>query len=175
MELFDHSETLVSTLENPTFSEAIRTRHGYRDRIIELRRVRAGDLVPHPEVFRIHPESQRAAVRGSLEEVGYSEALVAMKLPDGRLMLINGHMRADLDPEAWVPVVVLDVTREEADKLLLMLDPIAEMAQRDSERIKSLLSKVQTDNEALRDLFRRLAGNRIWDIIHPDEVREVEV
>jgi site-specific DNA-methyltransferase (adenine-specific) len=74
-----------------------------------------------------------------------------------------------------VPVLILDVTKEEADKLLLTLDPLAEMATRDAERIKSLLSTVQTDNEALRELFRRAAGNRLWEMVHPDDVRGAEV
>ena len=134
MELFEHPEIVKDfAAETPAYSRAIRV-GGFKDRIVELVRVRAGDLTPHPESFRIHSGPQRAVVRASLEEIGYADALVAMKLPDGRLMLINGHLRADLDPEALVPVLVLDVTREEADKLLLLLDPSAEMAQRDSER-----------------------------------------
>ena len=144
----------------------------FRDRIIELRRVRAGELVPHPGKYRVHTGAQRAFLQAGLEEIGHADALIAMRLPDGRLMLINGHMRADMDPHAWVPVLILDVTKEEADKLLLMLDPIAEMAQRDSERIRALLSTVQTENHALRDLFRQVAGNRIWELVHPGDIRD---
>jgi hypothetical protein len=77
-----------------------------------------------------------------------------MRLPDGRLMLINGHMRADIDPDADVPVLILDVSREEADKLLLLLDPLAEMAQRDSDRIKALLAIVQTPTFRVRIQLR---------------------
>ena len=90
-------------------------------------------------------------------------------------MLINGHMRADIDPKAYVPVLILDVSREEADKLLLLLDPLAEMAQRDSDRIKALLATVQTESEALRELFRHTAGERVWHIVHPDDVRDDDV
>ena len=42
-----------------------------RDRIKELRRVRAGDLRPHPKNWRTHPENQHNALRGMLAEVGY--------------------------------------------------------------------------------------------------------
>jgi len=38
-----------------------------RDRIKELRRVRAGDLQPHPKNWRTHPEEQNA-LRGILAE-----------------------------------------------------------------------------------------------------------
>ena len=40
-------------------------------------------------------------------------------------MLIDGHLRAETAPDMMVPVLVLDVTEEEADKLLLTLDPLA--------------------------------------------------
>jgi hypothetical protein len=40
-----------------------------RDRIKELRRVRAGDLHPHPKNLRMHPEEQQNALRGILAEV----------------------------------------------------------------------------------------------------------
>jgi len=49
--------------------------------------------------------------------------------PGWRLMLIHGHLRAETTKNAMVPVLVLDVTEAEADKLLLTLDPLAAMAQ----------------------------------------------
>ena len=66
-----------------------------RDRIIELRRVRASELRPHPRNWRQHPPRQRDALRGVLAEVGYADALLARELPDGTLMLIDGHLRAE--------------------------------------------------------------------------------
>ena len=42
-----------------------------RDRIVELRRVRAKDLIPHPRNWRTHPKRQQEALRGILAEVGY--------------------------------------------------------------------------------------------------------
>src|SRR5580658_10303808 len=57
-------------------------------------------------------------------------------------MLVDGHLRKDTRPDAVVPVLVLDVTEAEADKILLTLDPLAAMANSDSERIKSLLDTV---------------------------------
>jgi hypothetical protein len=41
------------------------------------------------------------------------------ELPDGQLVLIDGHLRRDTMPEAVVPVLVLDLDEDEADKLLL--------------------------------------------------------
>ena len=99
-----------------------------RNRIKAHRRVRAGDLVPHALNFRLHPERQRAALQALCEEVGFARSPLADELPDGRLKLIDGHLRRDLDPDMEVDVEVLDVTDEEARALLLTIDPLAELA-----------------------------------------------
>jgi DNA modification methylase len=140
-----------------------------RDRIRELRRVRAKDLVPNPKNWRRHPKAQADALRGLLAEVGYADALLVRELSDGRLMLIDGHLRAETTPDSEVPVLVLDVTAEEADKILLTLDPLAAMAEADSERIAKLLETVRTDNHAVEELLRSTAGEQVWASIHPED------
>jgi hypothetical protein len=99
-----------------------------RDRIRELRRVRAAELLPNPRNWRLHPASQRAALEGILREIGFADALLARELPDGRLELVDGHLRAETAPDQLVPVLVLDVNEAEANKILLTLDPLAAMA-----------------------------------------------
>src|SRR5438132_2734244 len=100
-----------------------------RNRIKSHRRLRAGDLVPHEFNFRVHPETQRAALAALYREVGFARSLLAYELPDGRLKLIDGHLRRDLDPNMEVDVEVLDVNDEEARTLLLSIDPLAALAQ----------------------------------------------
>src|SRR5215831_7048354 len=100
-----------------------------RNRIKSHRRVRAGDLVPHEWNFRLHPELQKAALQAIYHEVGFARSLLAYELPDGRLKLLDGHLRRDLDPDMEVDVEILDVTEEEARKLLLSLDPLAALAE----------------------------------------------
>jgi hypothetical protein len=107
------------------------TRHPprVRNRIKCHRKVRAGDLVAHEWNFRAHPASQKAALAGIYREVGFARSLLAYELPDGRLKLIDGHLRRDIDPDMEVDVEVLDVTDEEARKLLLTMDPLASLAE----------------------------------------------
>jgi hypothetical protein len=69
-----------------------------RDRIKELRRVRGRELLPHPKNWRRHPQAQVVALRGLLDEIGYADAVLARELPDGRLMLIDGHLRKETTP-----------------------------------------------------------------------------
>src|SRR5450759_985131 len=117
-----------------------------RDRIVELRRVRAADLRPNPRNWRTHPKAQQEALRGILAEVGYADALLARETPEG-LQLIDGHLRAETTPDAIVPVLILDVTEAEADMLLLTLDPLAALAESDPESLKALLAQVETDSD----------------------------
>jgi hypothetical protein len=99
-----------------------------KNRIKGHRRVRAGDLVPHEWNFRLHPELQRGALEALYREVGFARSLLAFELPDGRLKLIDGHLRRDLDPDMEVEVEILDVTEDEAQTLLLSIDPLAALA-----------------------------------------------
>ncbi len=127
-----------------------------RDRVVELRRVRASDLEPNPKNWRRHPKVQANALRGLLSEIGIADALLARELPDGRLQLIDGHLRADIMPDEEVPVLILDLNEAEADKLLLTLDPLAAMASADGERLGALLDSVRTDDPAIQALLDEL-------------------
>jgi DNA modification methylase len=146
-----------------------------RDRVKELRRVRAGELAPNAKNWRRHPKAQADALRGLLAEVGYADALLARELPDGRLVLIDGHLRAATTPDAIVPVLVLDVTEEEADKLLATLDPLAAMAEADAAALGQLLESVRSDNEAVSELLGRLADQHPYEPVAAEDVDEAEV
>jgi len=128
-----------------------------RDRVKELRRVRAGDLAPSPKNWRTHPKAQQDALRGVLAEVGYADALLARELPDGSLMLVDGHLRAETTPDMVVPVLILDVNEAEADKILATLDPLAAMADTDGAKLDALLREVNTGSEALQEMLAGLA------------------
>jgi hypothetical protein len=134
-----------------------------RDRIKELRRVPAGDLLDHDGNPRRHPQAQRDALRGVLEQVGIADAMVAYhsERNGGRLTLIDGHLRKqdyDLD---W-PTLILDVTDEEADLLLASHDPLGALAEYDRPRLDALLQEVRAKSPAvvgmLKDLAKKAGG-----------------
>src|SRR5438045_5222656 len=124
-----------------------------RNRIKSHRRIRAGDLVPHEWNFRLHPDHQKAALQALYEEVGFARSLLAYELPDGRLKLIDGHLRQRLDPDMVVEVEVLDVSDDEARKLLLSIDPLAALADYDQARLDELRELTRTDSDALANLW----------------------
>lgn len=127
-----------------------------RDRIIDLKRVRASELLPHPKNWRRHPQRQQDALTGVLTEIGYADALLARDTGNG-LQLIDGHLRAQLTPDQIVPVLILDLSEQEAELLLTVLDPIAAMADTDTAALTSLLEGTQTDTAAIKDLLDMLA------------------
>jgi hypothetical protein len=133
-----------------------------KDRVKELVRVRPDRLVPCPWNFRVHPDKQREALKGVLGEVGIAGVQLVRELPDGRYMLIDGHLRREeyekLLGRKKVPVVVLDVTEEEALKLLASHDPLAGMATTDGEALGKLLRQVETSSAPLAALFSELAA-----------------
>jgi DNA modification methylase len=136
---------------------------GIRDRVVALRRVRAGDLLANPKNWRTHPEPQREAMRGVLAEIGYADALLARETPAG-LELIDGHLRQSLDPEQVVPVLVLDLSEAEAAKLLLTLDPLAGMAEANSAALAKLLAEVDSEIPAVQALLDELAKDNGIDL-----------
>jgi DNA modification methylase len=145
-----------------------------RDRVVELKRVRARDIVPNPKNWRRHPKIQADALRGLLNEIGIADVLLARKLPDGSLQLIDGHLRKEIMPNEELPVLILDLDEAEADKLLLSLDPLAGMAAADGERLQALLDSVRTDNPAIQALLdhlraqERLALENLNDLVDPE-------
>lgn len=127
-----------------------------RNRILDHRRVRAGDLVPHESNWRLHPSEQREALEAILAEVGFARSLLAYQLPDGRLKLIDGHLRREMHPDEIVDVEVLDVDDADARKLLLSLDSMAALATADADVVESLRRQTTTDSAALADLWESL-------------------
>jgi DNA modification methylase len=127
-----------------------------RDRIKEFRRVPAGDLLPNPRNWRKHPKAQMEALQGVLAEIGFAGAVLARETPNG-LMLIDGHLRTETAGMAEIPVLILDVDENEADKILATFDPLGAMAIADGAKLDAVLRNIQTDNQALATMLSELA------------------
>lgn len=139
-----------------------------RDRIVEMRRVPGRELRANPKNFRTHPTQQRSALAGVLQQVGIASALIARETTDG-LELIDGHLRAEDYGDTDWPVLIVDVTAAEADLLLATLDPLAALAEQDTDALRKLvgsldpaaaiLAKAALDDATARKLFEPLKGN----------------
>jgi hypothetical protein len=128
-----------------------------RNRIIEHRTVKAKDLTPHPLNWRMHPERQKKAMKSMLREVGFARSLTAYIDPETKeLILIDGHLRREIDPESEVVVEILDVTPEEAEKLLLTMDPICGLATTNAEKRDQLFASVQMASKDAEKVLKDL-------------------
>lgn len=120
-----------------------------RDRVVELRRVPASDLLANPKNFREHGEAQRKAMSGLFTEIGYADALIARETPEG-LQLLDGHMRQGLSEDQEVPVLIVDLDDAEADALLLSHDPVGLMAKFDDDAFADLVKSVRDDSKNMK-------------------------
>lgn len=127
----------------------------FRSRVKEIREVPASQLKPHPKNFRLHPKTQSIALKRMIEEIGFIDPVLAVEGEDGSLMIIDGHLRTGIAENQTIPVVILDLNSEEADKALGTLDPIAEMARVNKQALESLITSVTLPVELIDDLKKR--------------------
>jgi len=126
-----------------------------RDRVKELRRVPASELRANPKNWRRHPPAQKAALEGVLEDIGFADVVIARETDDG-LELIDGHLRQEVMGDQPVPVLIVDVTEEEADKMLLTLDPLAMMAEADNKALRALMEDLTIPSSSVREMLAEL-------------------
>lgn len=65
------------------------------------------------------------------------------------MQLIDGHLRQSLAGDTPLPVLVLDVTEEEAEEILLTYDPIGSLAERNNEALAGILKDSQERGNSL--------------------------
>src|ERR1043166_428989 len=129
----------------------------WRNRVKELRYVSPRDLGDHPHQWREHPDFQRSALRGVLEDIGIAGALLAYESSTtGVLTSIDGHLRKSLGDTPW-PTLILDVTDEEAALLLASHDPLAALAETNRDALATLLQEVQSGDAAVQQMLSELA------------------
>ena len=134
--------------------EAIKDALKIPDRVQEMRRVPARELLPKPKNGRAHPPAQQEALQGLLAEPGFGNATLAWQLADGRLQLPDGHLRCATTPDIEMPMLVLDVTEAEADKLPVSFDSLASLAEAPvtrSQRCWQLLPRERKTTPLLSD------------------------
>jgi hypothetical protein len=129
----------------------------FKDPANPVRYIRGRDLVPHPLNWRTHPEGQQNALRGVLAEVGLADVVKGYELPDGRVQVIDGHLRAEVLPDQDIPVLILDVTADEANRLLATFDAVGDLAGVNAENLELLLGEVRFQNAAVTAMLEDLA------------------
>jgi len=106
--------------------------------------------------WRQHPQAQADALTGMLAEIGFADAVIARETPEG-LQLIDGHLRQDIMGDQEIPVLVVDLSEDEAAKMLITLDPLAGLAETNDDMLRSLMESVQFEDARLNTLLQQLA------------------
>jgi hypothetical protein len=130
----------------------------WRNRIIAHTEEDPAQLLANPMNFRRHPNKQRDALRGSVNELGWLKPVLVNKTTG---FIIDGHARCEeaITNESTVPVDWVELTPEEERLALAVLDPISEMAAPDDEALAALLSDVHTEDAGLLALLESLMPN----------------
>ena len=121
-------------------------------RITGLTTLPAKTMLPHPDNIRLHPPHQVDQVAGLLDHVGWVKPVLVYRHGD-HWRIIDGHLRASLDPEAEVPVLTTDLSAEEADLLLATLDASGLNIELDPEAWQRLMPRVDGPTASLRRLI----------------------
>lgn len=135
----------------------------WRNRIVGHGEQPASQFLANPNNWRVHPQSQRDALHGALNEVGWVQQVIVNRRTG---YLVDGHERvwqALQNGDAPVPYVEVDLDEAEEAYVLATLDPIGAMAMADKGKLSELLGEISTDGEAIMSLLADLAEKEsIW-------------
>ena len=131
----------------------------WKNRIVGHGSKPASQFQAHPNNWRKHPDRQRRAVRGSLDDLGWIDTVIE-NVRTGHL--IDGHERVwqALDnSDAEVPYIQVDLSESEEAQALLSLDSIAALAETDAEKVDALLREVHTSNAEVMEFLEDMAND----------------
>ena len=147
----------------------------WQNRIIGLEHMPAHQLLANPLNARRHPGKQREALRGSLDTLGWYDAVI---LNQRTGYLIDGHARVEeqltRDENAMVPVLVVDMSESEEAQALASHDWITQLAEYDKQTLDDLLRATNSDDERVQALLSDLAAKVAPDIFIPEPVAKLE-
>ncbi len=129
----------------------------WRNRIVGEGEKPASQFLANPNNWRTHPQNQREAMRGALNEVGWVQRVIVNRRTG---YLVDGHERvwqALQNGDAAVPFVEVDLDEAEEAYVLATLDPIGAMAAADAAKLDDLLREVQSGEAGVQQMLAEVA------------------
>lgn len=149
-----------------------------RNRIVEHRKMRLGDIADNPNNWRMHPQMQKDALNGLVKEVGWVGTPIVYKSDaTGKWTYADGHLRKHAFPNLEVEVAITDLNDAEANLLIATYDPIGDLATADKEIYAAVIRDIHTTDAALSQMISNLAetqGLIPKDIAPPDSFQEYD-
>jgi hypothetical protein len=143
----------------------------FRNRVIEVKQMSIVELMANENNWREHPDTQRKVMRTILEEIGIAGTLLAYYSDrnDGKLTMIDGHLRKELgEKEVW-PVCITDLNDKEADSLLTLYDSVGAMSTTNRDKLRAIIENRKDENEKLKSAFDAIREKEMLPVI--DHVR----
>jgi len=147
----------------------------WENRITGEAMVDPATLTANPLNWRTHPKNQVAALRGSLDSLGWVQRII-VNTETGHV--VDGHARLEEAQAAGeqVPVLYVSLTEEEERQALATLAPIAALAGADAAALDALLASVMSPEVpgALTEMLADLGEHEVTMDFQETEASYVE-
>ena len=132
-----------------------------RNRIIEHRVMRLGDIKVNPRNPKHHTEKQKETLAATVREIGWIGTPLVYKSErnGGALTYVDGNMRGSQYPNEEVTVAVTDLNDAEADYALLTYDPIAQMSEIAIQQVDELMRSFSSSEALVQEFIESQAAS----------------
>ena len=118
--------------------------------------MKASDLLDNPKNWRRHPDEQVGAMTSMMDRIGVADASIGVVKADGKIELLDGHLRKSIAADQIVPVLIVDLNEDEQRVFLASFDKLAELALGDPQALHDLLHEFQFDEDSF---FRKMMSD----------------
>jgi hypothetical protein len=146
----------IPSKRRPPAAQSTGPRGAFRSKFADPSKVEWVDpdtLLAHPDNWRIHPEHQRAIMRGVLSELGWTDRVKVSRRTGRHDLIIDGHLRTMLSKAAGekVPVEPLTLTDDEERIALASHDALTALSEADYSAVQRNLNEIRHDGPAGSD------------------------
>jgi ParB-like chromosome segregation protein Spo0J len=130
----------------------------WKNNIVGHGMAKVSEIIANPNNWKIHTKEQLSVLKGSIEKVGYIRS-ITINTRTGNL--VDGHGRVILAEDDGVhelPAEYVDITPEQERAALMLIDPIAELARPDQQKLDANLRETDTTDPILMQFFSDLAS-----------------
>ena len=135
-----------------------------KNRIKELRMIPANKIRENEKNIRSHPVRQVEVMTELLEGIGFAGAMIGREDEEGNVVLIDGHLRKEISGKDEVPILIVDLSEDEAATVMAAYDQVTGLGTVDGGSLQDLLEGVDLDGE-LKDFLDSISETDVEDVL----------